>query len=126
MQTVNLKNDFLVLIGAAVGGALGYVAFFWIARQGFYGLVLPGGALGLVAGIFKPRSEVIPFVCGVSALALGLFAEWRLAPFIADAGFGYFLSHVHQLEPITMILIAAGAVIGFWVPLRRSREEKKA
>lgn len=31
----------LGLLGAAVGGFLGYWLFFVIARQGFYGIVLP-------------------------------------------------------------------------------------
>jgi hypothetical protein len=56
------KSEFLVLLGAAIGGALGYVLFFWIAGQGFYGLALPGGLLGLGAGVFKCRSKMVAAV----------------------------------------------------------------
>jgi hypothetical protein len=65
-------------------------------------------------------------VCGFLSLALGCFTEWRFAPFVADASFGYFISHMHELRPITLLMIAAGALIGFWVPFRRSQEAGKA
>ncbi len=123
---MNRRNDFLVLLGAVIGGLLGYVTFFAIARRGLYGLALPGGLLGLGAGIFKTRSKAVPVLCGFLALALGLFTEWRFAPFAADAGLGYFMSHVHQLSPLTLVMVAAGTLIGFWVPFRRGQEARKA
>ncbi|OHB67461.1 MAG: hypothetical protein A2Y76_14650 [Planctomycetes bacterium RBG_13_60_9] len=123
---MNRKSDFLVLLGAAVGGLVGYVVFFALARQGLYGLALPGGLLGLGAGIFKTRSKAVPVACGLLALALALFTEWRYEPFVADASLGYFVSHVHRLQPMTLIMIAAGTLIGFWVPFRRSQDAKKA
>jgi hypothetical protein len=116
------KQDSLVLLGALLGGALGYAAFFWIAKQGFYGLVLPGGLLGCGAGVFKSRSRYLSVICGLAALALGLFTEWRFSPFVADASLFYFLGHVSQLKPVTLLMIAAGAAIGFWVPFRRSQD----
>jgi F0F1-type ATP synthase assembly protein I len=123
---MNRRNGFLVLLGAALGGVLGYLVFGGLARRGLYGLAFPGGLLGLGAGIFKTRSKAIPVVCGLAALVLSLFAEWRYEPFVADASLGYFLSHVHQLQPITLVMIAAGTLIGFWVPFRRSQEARRA
>jgi hypothetical protein len=105
----------LGLIGAVIGGAFGYLGFFWIARQGFYALILPGTLMGLGCGLLSRRKMlVLGIVCAVGALALGVFAEWRFAPFIADRGFGYFLTHLHQLRPVTLILIGLGGVLGFW------------
>ena len=115
------KSDFLVLLGAVVGGAVGYVVFFVVARLGFYGIVLPGGLLGLGAGVFRTRSKAVAVVCGLLALGLGLFVEWRFAPFVADGSLTYFLSHVHELRTMTLIMIAAGGFIGFWVPFRRGQ-----
>src|SRR2546428_409333 len=111
-----MKNDFLALVGAVLGGLVGYVGFIWIARQGVYALILPGALAGVGASIFKSKSIAVNLVCGVLALAAGLFSEWRFAPFIKDGSVGYFLSHVHQLRPITLIMIAAGALLGFWLP----------
>jgi len=121
---MNRKSDFLVLLRATIGGALGYVLFSWLAGRGLYGLALPGGLLGLGAGIFKTRSKAVPVVCGLAALALGLFTEWRYAPVAADGSVGYFVSHVHHLQPITLLMLPAGTLIGFWVPFRRSQEAR--
>ncbi len=114
-----------MLVGAVAGGLVGYVGFLWIARQGFYALVLPGGLLGFSASLFQNRSTAICLACGMLALELGFLAEWQFAPFITDGSLGYFLSHVHQLKPITLIMIAAGALIGFWAPFSRRQLERR-
>jgi len=119
---MNLKNDCLVLAGALVGGLVGYVVFKWLLGQGYYGLMLPGGLLGMGAGVFKTRTKAIAVVCGILALALGLLVEWNSFPFNADESLGYFVTHFYDLKPATLIMIALGAAIGFWIPFRRSQE----
>ena len=64
-------------------------------------------------------------VGGLSALLLGLFTEWRFFPFKADDSFRYFLRNVHELKPITLLMIAAGTAIGFWVPFRRVQQDRE-
>src|SRR5579871_5186560 len=113
-----MKQTLLALAGAVVGGVLGYFAFFWIVKQGFYALILPGGLLGLGASFGKPRSIWPAAACGVAALALGIYTEWRYAAFQKDDGFSYFLLHLADLKPITLLMIAAGAALGFWIPFR--------
>ena len=105
-------------VGAAIGGWLGYVAFFWIARQGFYALPVPGALLGVGCGLLVRRRLVpLAILCGLAALTLGLYAEWRFAPFIADKSLRYFVSHIHELRPYTLLMIALGTVFGFWFAL---------
>lgn len=113
----------LGLLGAAVGGALGYHAFFWIAGQGFYALAVPAGLLGLGAG-FCARQRCAPLAatCGVAGLALGLFTEWRFAPFAADGSFSYFIAHVHTLRPMTLIMLGVGAFLGYRLALGWDRK----
>ncbi len=120
-----MKSWIFVLAGTIVGGLGGYFGFLWIAHQGLYALVLPGGLLGIGASLFKNRSSAVCVVSGFLALALGLFAEWRFAPFVKDESLAYFLNHVDQLRPITLIMIAAGAVIGFWAPFNRCQLEAR-
>jgi hypothetical protein len=117
-----IRNLVVAIAGAAVGGVLGYLVFFWIARQGFYAMVAPGALLGIGAGLFvRDRSITRAFICAVAGLALGVFVEWRFRPFVADSGLGYFLVHIHQLQPITILMIVAGAALGGWLALGRNR-----
>jgi hypothetical protein len=119
-----MKQTLLLFAGAAVGGALGYFAFFWVLRQGFYGLILPGGLLGLGAGFAKIRSIWPAIACGLAAIALGLFTEWRYEPFVKDDSLGYFLQHVHELKPVTLLMILVGGVVGFWIPFGRMESKR--
>ena len=114
-----MKQSMLVLCGALAGGMVGYFTFIWIAAHGYYGLALPGGLLGLGAGIVKNRSIVVAVCCGLAATALGLFTEWRYASFIDDGSLAYFIGHAHQLKPITLLMVLVGGFVGFWVPYRR-------
>jgi len=89
----------------------------WIARQGFYAIILPGALIGFAGGWAIQRQTlasgmVFGIVCAVIALIAGIVSEWRLRPFIADNSFGYFITHLQQLRPITLIMI--GAVFAFW------------
>ena len=72
-----MKEKLLLLVSAAAGGVAGFFLFFWIVRQGFYGIILPGCLVGFGAGFFPSRSVGLCVLCGVMALAFGLFAEWR-------------------------------------------------
>jgi hypothetical protein len=128
-----LTNYLLGLIGGAIGGAIGYFVFFYATRQGLYPMVLPGALVGLGCGaMLGTKSNAMGVICGLSALALGLFIEWQFAPFERDRSLGFFLSHVNQLRSMTLILIVLGALLAFafgrgregGVWLRRSGAEK--
>ena len=104
----------LGLFGAAAGGGLGYLAFSWILGHGFYAIIIPGAALGFGFALAARRHRVsYGVICAVLALGLGLFAEWKHFPFNADGSFGYFLTHMQQLKPMTWIMIAVGCVFAF-------------
>jgi hypothetical protein len=121
-----MKQIVLVLAGAIAGGVLGYFGFWWLVQQGLYGLMLPGALLGLGAGIAKNRSVILAVLCGLAAVGLGLFAEWSQFPFIKDDSLTYFLLHVHELKPVTLLMILAGGVIAFWVPFGRIEKRGRA
>jgi hypothetical protein len=108
----------LGLLGAVVGAVAGYFAFFWIAGQGFYAIVLPPALLGLGAGLAaRRRSRMLACVSAGAGLALGLYIEWKFAPFVVDHSLGYFLTHLHALRPLTMLMIALGTILSYRLAL---------
>jgi uncharacterized membrane protein len=56
VMTQAAKSNLLAIGGAIIGGLAGYFIFLWLASQGFYGLIIPGGLLGIAAGFAKSRS----------------------------------------------------------------------
>jgi len=120
------KNQALIIVrgiaGAAIGGALGYFAFFWIVRQGFYALIIPPALLGAGAGLCaRGRSVPLAAICAVAGLALGLFTEWQFAPFNTDTTLSYFLTHVHELTPVTLIMLLIGTIVAYRFALAPDR-----
>ena len=119
-DVVRWKTLGLGLLGAVVGGVLGYFAFFSIAQQGFYALILPPVLLGYGAGLCAGRrSTELSIICAVAGLGLGLFTEWRFAPFLVDASFEYFIKHIHKLKPVTLVMIALGTYFSYRFALGR-------
>jgi hypothetical protein len=114
----------LGLIGAAVGGGVGYFVFFLLAGQGLYALVLVSAGPGLGGGLaLRGKSIGFGVVCGFLGLLLGLFTEWRFAPFIADPSFTYFITHPHGLQVITLVMITVGGLCGFWFGMGREGKQ---
>ena len=108
----------LGLAGGIVGGVAGYFLVGWLARQGFYAVALPGVLLGIGGGWLGPgRSKVFSIVCGGVGLALGLLTEWGHF-FSSNHSLGFFLAHVFDLPPISLIMIAVGALAAFWFTWR--------
>jgi hypothetical protein len=110
-----LVSTFLSLVGGLVGGVIGYFAFRGLVGQGFYALMLPGAFLGLGCNLLaRHRSVIRGVICGVAALPLGLFAEWKEFPFAADGGFTFMVTHFHEKVPIKIIMLILGVVLAFW------------
>lgn len=114
------KTLALGLLGAALGGTAGYFLFGWLLQQGFYALLLPPASVGFGAGL-AARQRCIPLaaVSAVLGLALGVFTQWRFAPFTTDESLGYFLAHLHQLRPMTLIFLLIGGVLAYRLALGR-------
>ena len=117
------KVIFEGLLKALVGGLIGYFAFFWLVKQGFSLVALPGGLLGVGGGLGKGKSMVLAITCGILALLLGFFVQWRYAPFIEDGSLGFFITHLHALSPMTLIAIGLGGLLGFWLPFHRKAQK---
>lgn len=124
MSRSALLSNVLGLVGAVVGGAVGFFVFGWMRRRGFYAMVLPGGLIGIVCGLLaRHESWVRGVICAVLAVATGLLAEWYFSPFAADPGLVYFLRHLGDVDAptVTFGLIGIGALAAFWLGKGRYR-----
>jgi hypothetical protein len=111
-----LISNLLGLVGATVGGVLGFYTFGWLYSQGFYGLMIPGAFLGLGCGLLaQHHSFPRGIACGVAALILALLTEWKFFPFVADTSLSYFVRHLTDLKPVTVLMTGIGALIAYWV-----------
>jgi len=116
-----LSIDILLgLVGGIVGAVLGHFLVFVIARQGFYAIALPGALLGLGCGTLSGRKSVaLGIICGVLGLAVCIYTQWRLAPFIRDESFSFYLTHLLDVNRVAQILILVGAALAFWFGMGR-------
>ena len=119
-----LPNSAIVILrgvaGGIAGGAIGFFVFQWLARQGMYGMMIPGAAIGLGAGLAAGgRSVALGVLCAIAAVGLSIFAEWYRpgGPFRADPSFLYFLTHLHQLDsaPMKFIMMGLGTAFAYWL-----------
>jgi hypothetical protein len=110
-----IVSNALGLVGGMVGGYVGYSLFFWITRQGYYAMILPGALLGLGCGLLS-RHVSVPrgVVCGVAGVVLGFFTEWKFQG-KAGSSFTDFVAHAHTLGPVTLFMIAVGGLVAFWL-----------
>jgi len=117
-------------VGGILGGVLGYYGFIWLGRHGFYAIILPGSLIGLGFGVCSGRrSPAGGIACGLFAVALGIYTEWRWHPFAADQSLAFFLSHFHQLSPVKIVLILLAGAFSFWLgsgPGREAEDDAQA
>jgi hypothetical protein len=108
-------SNLLGLFGAILGGALGWLAVGYLVGQGFYGMILPGGLLGIGCGVLaQHRSTARGIACGLAGLLLSLYTEWHYFPFAKDGSLSFFVSHLQWLPPWKWAMHGVGAVLAFW------------
>jgi hypothetical protein len=111
----SVVRGILGLVGGVAGGAIGYFITAWLADRGLYALVIPGALLGAGCGwLAGTRSKARGLLCGVAGLALGVYTNWRLTPFIDDKSFSYFLKNIHQENPMFLLMVALGTLAAYW------------
>src|SRR5262245_3206419 len=105
------------IAGAAVGGAVGYFLFRWLAQRGLFAHAVPGALLGLAAGLAAGhRSQILGIICAISAAILIVVAEWLRAPMVKDESLLYFALHLHQMNNagVKLFMMGFGAACGYW------------
>ena len=113
------------MAGASAGAVVGTMAFLLLARLGLFAMALPGALIGLGCGYAsRSRSLLLGLFCGLCAAPLSIALEWRRAPFIKDDSFGFFLSHLTDLKPVTLALMAVGVLFAVWFGTGRNFRAK--
>ena len=117
-------NVGLGIFGAVLGAVAGYFTFGWLLGYGFYTPAVPGVLAGLGAGVIvRRRSVPLAAACALIALGAGLFTRWNYnSPSVT---LGYFLTHLHQLTPVTLVMLALGGLAGFWFALGSNRRNAR-
>ena len=105
------------LVGACVGGVIGYYVALWISRQGFFAPVIPGAFAGLACGFCSfDHSKIRGILCALIAFAAGIISYWKTfsPPFETDGTLLDLVAQCHHLQPLTQILLVLGTFLGFW------------
>src|SRR3569832_1653677 len=106
------------LAGAILGGVLGYFAFRWLSARNLFGYAVPGGMIGLCAGLAAGgRSQSVAIFCAIAALCLAIYLEWTVAPFRQDKSLLFFLTHLHRLDDLITkaVITAVGVACAYWL-----------
>jgi len=101
--------------GAVVGAIAGYFLFYWLYKNGLYAIMVPGMLLGLAAGwAARGKSSTLGIVCAIAAVAVGIYSEWTIGPFKKDPSLPFFITHVHHLPVVKLLMMGLGAAAAYW------------
>ena len=108
-------------IAGAIGGAVvGYFGFKFALQSGFYALAFPGALLGAGCAIgSRTYSKPLGIMCAIGAAVLGILLEWHFLPFVADGSLSFFVTHLHQLNGVTLLMMLLGIIGGYWFGVGR-------
>jgi hypothetical protein len=110
----NLFSNLLGLVGAILGGVVGFYTFRWLLDHGFYGLIIPGAFLGLGCSLLARHPSTARGVCcGIAALALSVFTDWYFT--ITNESFTQFAQDGKNFSSVTLLMIGIGTLVAFWV-----------
>ncbi len=104
------------LIGAIIGGGVGWFAYFWLLNQGYDGLMIPGALVGAGFSTLSRRSAwSFGVACAVMGLGLMLVCEWQSLVNFRNGSFFDFLAHIPKLNTADKIMLGGGTLIAFWI-----------
>jgi len=104
------------LLGAIIGGGVGWFVYFWLLNQGFDGLMIPGALVGVGFSMLSRRSAwSFGLACAAIGLGLMLVCEWQSLLNYRNGPFLDFLTNIHKLNMPNKIMLGAGTLIAFWI-----------
>ena|SRR5271165_5624980 len=107
-------SNLLGLVGAALGGVLGFYTYRWILGHGFVGGMIPGAFLGLGCSLLARHPSLgRGVVCGIAGLALGFFTDWYTND--TTDTFWMYLQNAKSINQVVLLTIVIGTFIAFWL-----------
>ena len=108
------------VVGGAAGGALGWIICLTLIRWAVLSTMLPGLLMGIGCGwLSGTRSHVLGALSGVGSLAVSIVVTWQIAPFVADDSLLFFVTHLHKVQPMMLLMIVLSGACGYWFGLGR-------
>ena len=108
--------------GAVIGGALGYLVFYLLYKQGFYMGILPGAALGMGAGYASGgKSILMGVICLFLGAILSVVGEWYAVPFAEDESLSFFIKNIMHKPTVKLLMLGAGTFAALWFGIGRER-----
>ncbi len=102
-------------VGAVIGAALGYAVFWGLAKLNIAAIIVPGALTGAIASRMSGRQSVeVGVIAAVVGAIATILSEWSLFPFVKDGSLTFFIGHLHELRPATLLLGAAGIFCAFY------------
>jgi len=109
-----LISNLLGLVGAAIGGVLGFFTYRWILSHGMIGGMIPGAFLGLGCNILaRHPSWARGAFCGIAGLVLGFCTDWYTN--LTTDTFWMYLQNLKDVNQVVLLTILLGAAIAFWL-----------
>ncbi len=110
----------LACLGALLGAALGAGATRMAMYAGLYAIMVVGVLTGLGAITLSRRGGWgVAIIAVIVALSASLCTEWWCFPFDADDSLGYFVRHIGDLPPFSLLMHAIGAAAAGFIAWRR-------
>ncbi len=115
-------------IGAFVGAAIGILVYWFLLRNNVQAPILVPGVTGVVAGLAGAKRDVkMGLITAVIAIPATILPDAIWLPFTMDESIGYFLPHLHKLNPIRigpislpmLLVYAIGIGLAFWFGMGR-------
>jgi len=115
----------LGILGALLGGVVGFFLFRFLHGQGLYFMVLPGVMVGLGCGLAaRSRSFVFSIIAMAIAIPVAIFCEWKTDVFLCDdgqtiMGIGEYVSRMVELRGKQLpIFIGLNGLLALWLGRR--------
>lgn len=110
------------LVGAVVGGAIGYGLFWWQQQTGVWIVAATGICLALGAGLMGTcRSFRAGVVFCLAAVAFTLIIAWHNDPLSRDRSLFDYAAEVPRRPANVLWTYLAVAAAGFWFGMGRNR-----